>query len=262
VLVTQLEEVWAGAVLAGERPGGLCPVERMHRGPVDQVRRSAQVKRVFLRFQLIAAQQAIVGVAFEPQIWIPDAIDTVAGLTLFRAWDDRVLGVLFPLDQLVVLGRCDTDTRTNSVVAKHGHTIFVHEGVAAVDALVRIARLRAERRGVIRPVDQVGAGNMPPAMSALSRRILEDVHQVVPALPIYAAVGVVRPGTTLVRQDADMIGGPRFGIVITGSPCVWGIPAVRWLGDHWRRLPALACLRRHGVSVFHPSLVRMGHRPR
>jgi hypothetical protein len=76
------------------------------------------------------------------------------------------------------------------VIDNGGLTFLIHEGISAEDAVASVARLARrgiEGRGVELPMKKVGARCVTPTMAAL---ILEDVHEVIPTVPIDGAVGV------------------------------------------------------------------------
>lgn len=212
VLIAELEEVGAGAVFSWGGPRQVrVLVERVQRRPVHQVGRPQRVERILAVFEAVAAQKAVVRVSLQPEVGIPYSVGPVSGLAGPGDRDNRVALVLLPVNQLIVLGRGDADAGIDPEPAEHGNAFLVDEGVAAEDAHIRVAGIGNDGGGKKRPVHQVGADGMSPRMAAVwAIRILVNVHKVVLALPVDAAVGIIRAAEALFRKGRDMIGRPIF----------------------------------------------------
>ena len=128
----------------------------------------------------LAAEDGVVGVAFEPAVRVPRPVLVVmriAGLGLGR---DGVRVELLPLVQLVVHGDGHGVALADLVIAHGRAAVLVDEAVAAEHA-------GDQPRRMVPPVEQVRAGDVPPVVPAL---VLEDVEQVVAALPVDGPVGI------------------------------------------------------------------------
>ena len=121
----------------------------------------------------LAAEDGVVRVAFQPAIRVPRAVLVVVRIAGLGLGGDGVGVELLPFVQFVVEGDRHGVALANLVVAHRRAAVLVDEAVAAEHA-------GDQARRMVPPVEQVGAGDMPPVMAAV---VLEDVEEMVPAFP-------------------------------------------------------------------------------
>ena len=99
---------------------------------------------------------------------------------------DRVRIEFLPLVQVVVEGHGHGVALANLVVADRWNAILVDEAVPAIHAFEKAS-------GMVAPVKQVRARHVAPVVGPLAQLgVLENVEQVIPALPVDGAIGVER----------------------------------------------------------------------
>ena len=149
----------------------------------------------------LAAEDGVVRVALEPAEGVPGAVPPVVFVTFPGLRRDRVRVELLPLVQLVVEGHRHRVSLALLVVADRRHALPVEEAVAAVNAVEQAG-------GMVAPVEQVGARHVAPVVGLPAQSgVLEDVEQVVAALPVDGAVRV--EGHRDAFRHDEVVAGPR-----------------------------------------------------
>ena len=142
----------------------------------------------------------------------------MSGVALFWNRNYGVVRMILPPDQIVILRRGDAHAGLDAEPAEHRYTVLVDVCVAAVDSFVRIPGLRHESRRMKRPVYQVAARSVSPAvLSSAVRLPLVDVHQVIPPLPVDTSVRIVRPADAFFRQRSYVIRRPLLRRPVPGG---------------------------------------------
>ena len=167
VLVAQGEEVGAGDVFEVVDARHVVGQERADVFPLVELGGLEDRGRV-------AAEDGVVGVALEPAVRVPGAIELALGTAVRGIGDDRIGGELGPAVEILVAGRGDAVAGIDAVIEHDGLALLADETVAAEDAAVDVARPRKEVGRVPPPMEQVVAGGVAPAVAPL---VLEDVPQ-------------------------------------------------------------------------------------
>ena len=171
----------------------------------------------------VGAGDGIVAVFFLPDAGIEDAVFAVFGDHLVTttatkplriAGNDRVVGVLLPVDQQRVGGRGDAVAGACAVV-DGDHAIVLDQGLAAVAVAFHV---RVQRDRQVAPVDQVVTDRVAPANALFAIRgqqlaagqILEEEME--SSLPFAKAVGVVHEvaGRREMVERARRVSGQAF----------------------------------------------------
>src|SRR5262249_43873098 len=143
-----------------------------------------------------SAEDGVVSIAFQPAIGVPGTVFVVIRISGLRFGRNGVGLQFFPFVQLVI----ESDG--------HGVTLIdlmITHGRAALLVDKTVAAEHAGRKpgGMVPPMKQIGAGHMPPVMTAF---ILKDVKEVITSFPEDGAVRV--EGHGLAFRDNKMVSRP------------------------------------------------------
>ena len=234
LLVAQLEEIRAGAVLVLVGPVRIRVVERSLVVPMFEIRRGEQVGGVadVMGFDT-PAENHVVDAVGEPDMGIEDPVHVEGGVASFGLDDDRVGGMAAPGNEIVVFGVGDADARVHTVVDESRDTLPGNQRASREDAWLGYVGSGLERRRMEPPVHEVRTRCVAPAVpTAWESRILEYVEQVIAPTP------VERP----VRDRRAHTGPPvpRSGTAARGAVRVWTCVVPRgYCGSVRRSGPAL-----------------------
>ena len=193
VLVAELEQIGAGDVLVQGDAVDAVGEQVAHVAPLAVGADGLRNRRPS------AAEDGVAAVAFLPSERIPGTVFAVVLVALLGLWRDRPQ--LPPLVQLVVERHGEGVPLPHLVVAHRRHAALADEAVAAVHPF-------EQPGGVMSPVEQIRAGCMAPVVRALVEAdVLEDVEQVVAALPVDGAVGIEGHGDAF--GDHEVVAGAR-----------------------------------------------------
>ena len=127
VLIAQRIKIGNSTIFLSVCPLAPRLIEGAHEFPLLKVRRLKQSRAIRTLSGYSVSDEGVIDIAFQPSTRVKYNILAVSFLTGGRHWDHRVGWMLVPLNEQIIIARCDAGSIGNTMIDERRGTLSTHK---------------------------------------------------------------------------------------------------------------------------------------